>query len=242
MAEPSQPSSAAAEPGKGGGGAKRGGSALSDGVHNLTDKIRALEGQLDSDVANNDDLVKDLEDERVQRSALERRIRELEEELRHTEQDCLDKDGLLGEVSQLKQERATLANQAADLKDRVAALEPDERDRQRLIERLRAARAAAVEEVQSVEAQFDRAMEMVAEAKAQVTVLTEERDALLSQLRVTEERVRKSEAERDSLLDEVEQSRAALDEIRRSLVDACVVSSGALPGEAGSDKKPSRRR
>jgi chromosome segregation ATPase len=186
--------------------------------------------------------LKDLEDERVQRSALERRIRELEEELRHTEQDGLDKDGLLGEVSQLKQERATLANQAADLKDRVAALEQDERERQRLIERLRAARAAAVEEVQSVEAQFDRAMEMVAEAKAQVTVLTEERDALLSQLRVTEERVRKSEAERDSLLDEVEQSRAALDEIRRSLVDACVVSSGALPGEAGSDKKPSRRR
>ncbi len=99
------------------------------------------------------------------------------------------------------------------------------------IERLRAARGDALEEVKSVESQFERAMELVAYTKAQLAVMTEERDAQAARLRSAEQTTEQALEERKALEEEVAQSRAALDEIRRSLFDACVVSSANLPPE-----------
>jgi uncharacterized coiled-coil DUF342 family protein len=82
-------------------------------------------------------------------------------------------------------------------------------------------------------------MQVVAQAKAELTVATEERDALGGRLRTTEEQLRQVLQERDLLVAEVDESRALLDEIRRSLVDACVVSTSTLAEQAAPQ---SRRR
>jgi uncharacterized coiled-coil DUF342 family protein len=89
---------------------------------------------------------------------------------------------------------------------------------------MRAERDDSVEELQSVEEQFDRAMEIVADLRTRVATLAEERDALNGRLKVMENQFHMAEDQRNSLRNEVDESRKALEEIRRSVTDVCVLS------------------
>ncbi len=65
-------------------------------------------------------------------------------------------------------------------------------------------------------------MEMVSDVQTRLAVLSEERDALKGRLKVVGDSLHEIQEERDALLAEVDESRHALEEIRRSLADACV--------------------
>jgi chromosome segregation ATPase len=95
---------------------------------------------------------------------------------------------------------------------------------ERLLERMRVERDDAAEEAQSVEAQFDRAMEIAGELKTGMVALAEERDDLKARLKASESQLRLTEEHRDALKLEVEESRRALDEIRHEVEEACVLS------------------
>jgi chromosome segregation ATPase len=193
--------------------------------------IRDLEEQLDRMLETNDALKYELETERKSRAELEKSTQELQETIRRGEQEVAAKDNLVAEIGQLHNERSRLTSSLQELERRLAELERDSKSQASLIKRLHAAQADALEEVQSVESQFERAMRMVSQLRAQVAVLTEERDAFGARLRVSDDNLAELKAERDALGVEVEQSRGALDEIRRSLADACVAS--AEPIEQG---------
>ncbi len=232
MSESSAQIRSPAENSKQGRSAPRDPGGLSREVQTLTTVIRQLEDQLDQMMASNDALRKDQEDERVRNLSLTNKVEELHERLRRSEQQAVERENLLAEVKQLNQERARMA---AAAREHVAKLKDMEQQREselRMVERLRLAHADATEEVQSVEAQFERAMQIVSQTKAQLTIAREERDQLLSRLRATETQLGQLRQERDALSAEVEQSRTALDEIRRSLVDACLVSTEGSPGES----------
>lgn len=179
----------------------------------------------------NDALKYELESERKLRAELEKNTQELQETIRRGEQEVAAKDNLVAEIGQLHNERSRLTSSLKELERRLAELERDSKSQASLIKRLHAAQADALEEVQSVESQFERAMRMVSQLRAQVAVLTEERDAFGARLRVSDDKLAELKAERDAMGVEVEQSRGALDEIRRSLADACVAS--AEPIEQG---------
>jgi uncharacterized coiled-coil DUF342 family protein len=205
---------------------------LSREVHTLTTVIKQLEEQLDQMMAANDALRKDQEDERARNLTLQSKVDELHDRLQRSEKQVVDKENLVAEVKHLNLERARLGASERELGAKLADME-QQRDRElRLVERLRAAHVDAVDDVQSVEAQFERAMQLVAQTRAQLTIAGEERDQLGLRAKAQEAQVAQLRQERDALLAEVEQSRAALDEIRRSLVDACLVSTTSAPGEA----------
>lgn len=203
----------------------REGPSLSSEVHTLTSVIRDLEDQLDRMMTTNEAVKNELEEERKRRLAAQGRLDELQERLRRAEQELTETEKLRAEVGHLHHERTRLAGQVRELMQRVEEADQERLRQSRLIERLRGARATALDEVSTVEAQFERAMQLVAHLRAQFSIATEERDNATARLKAHEEMLRVMQQERDGLVTEVEQSRAALDEIRRSLVD----SFGAVP-------------
>ena len=82
--------------------------------------------------------------------------------------------------------------------------------------------------LQSVEAQFERAMQKVAEYRSRMTMLSEGFESVRAELKTTQVDLDRARKERDLLSNEVEESRAALEEIRRSLVG---VTSDLVAGE-----------
>lgn len=194
--------------------------SLSGDMRTLSGVIGDLEDQLDRMIAANEALTEDLTRERTRCAAADAQREELSERLARAEHELAGNENLHGEVSQLHHERTRLS---ASIRELEAQLETAvrERDRQsQLAARLRAARADTVEEVQSVEVQFERAMQVVARLTSQLTAVSEGRDASRAECRVYEEKLRETQRERDVLQNEVEASRAALDEIRRSLLES----------------------
>jgi uncharacterized coiled-coil DUF342 family protein len=205
---------------------------LSKEVHTLTSVIKQLEEQLDQMMATNETLRKDQQDELARRMTLETRVEELQEMLRRSERQAAEKDNLIGEVKHVNQERARLAASMRELGDRLKELTEQHDGDAKKIERLRAAHADALEEVQSVEAQFERAIQVVAQTRAQLSIALEERDQHSARARNGEALLAELRHERDSLVTEVEQSRAALDEIRQSLIDEGLSGGRGEPAAA----------
>ncbi|MDH5673409.1 MAG: hypothetical protein OEZ06_14745 [Myxococcales bacterium] len=218
---------------EGGRGAMADRPNLSNEMQSVTAMIRDLEDQLDRMLESNGALKEDLESERKRRVGLERSVAELEQTIRRNEQEIAAKDNLMAEVGHLNNERSQLMARVRELEVQLTEAERSIQNSGGLEKRLRAAREQAIEEVQSVEGQFERAMRMVTQLRAQVAVLAEERDAFGGRLRVAEESLHQLQAERDALSSEVEQSRGALDEIRRSLADAVVASSESVDSVDG---------
>jgi chromosome segregation ATPase len=211
----------------------KGPAVLSKEVHTLTAVIKQLEEQLEQMMGANAALRKDYQDERARRLTLEEKVNELNEGLRRSERQSADKENLLAEVKHVNQERARLNTSARELGERLKDLAQQQEGEAKKIERLRAAHADAIEEVQSVEAQFERAMQVIAQTRAQLAIACEERDQHSARARNSETLVKELRQERDTLVAEVEQSRAALDEIRQSLVDV-VASRGEESGGRSS--------
>ena len=196
----------------------------SETVQTLSKMIKDLEDQLERMLAINDAIENDLTNEQKRRSELERATEELERKIIEKEQESANLDDLQTEVNHLTKERARLAATVEKLGQQMSSTEQENRKLSRLADRARAERADALEELESVEAQFNRAMEMVTDLRTRLAVFGEERDALKGRLRLAEERVGQLEAERDALFSEVDESKQALEEIRRSLVDACIMT------------------
>jgi chromosome segregation ATPase len=196
----------------------------SETVQTLSRMIKDLEDQLERMLAINDAIEKDLSKEQQRRVELERTVEELEKKMVEKEQESANLEDLQTEVSHLTNERARLAATIEELGRQLSATEQENRKLARQAERQRVEREDAQEELESVEAQFNRAMEMVTDLRTRLAVFGEERDALKGRLRLAEEKVAQLETERDSLLTEVDESKQALEEIRRSLVDACIMT------------------
>jgi chromosome segregation ATPase len=186
-------------------------------VQALARMIRELEAQLDRMFEINGSLERELEGERARRRELERKCDDLAEKLQRSEESALEREGLAAEASELGQERSRLVRTVEDQRRALA-------EHAATVERLRAGRADALDELHIVEAQFERAMELVNDLKARLAIVSEEHEALRGRMQLAEAKVVQAEQERDLLMAEVEESRAALEEIRRSLVDACVAS------------------
>ncbi len=203
-------------------------------VQALSNMIKDLEEQLDRMIAINEAIEKDLANERGRRAELEQKLDETTNQLKRVEQETATSDDLQAELAHLKGERSRLADTVDTLRSQLEAEQEKTASQARIIERLRASREDALTEVDSVEAQFQRAMELVADLKTRLAIVTEDYEAIRGQVRANDDKLLRIERERDALLAEVEESRTALDDIRRSLVDACVVSQQYLEDEAGA--------
>jgi chromosome segregation ATPase len=199
-------------------------SVSSDTVQTLSRMIKDLENQLERMLSANESMEKDLVDEQKRRTGLERTIEDLEGRILEQENEGAQAADLQTEINHLGNERTRLAETIEALGRQLADTEQENRKLVGQTDRLRAERGDALEELESVETQFNQAMEMVADLRTRLAVFGEERDALKGRLKVVEEQANQLEGERDALLAEVDESKQALEEIRRSLVDACIMT------------------
>jgi chromosome segregation ATPase len=195
-----------------------------DTVQTLSRMIKDLEDQLDRMLTVNEAGERDLEQERKRRAELERKIETLEERLLGMEQHAATIEDLQAEINHLHNERSRLASTIEEFGRQMSDTTQENRKLTVLAERLRAERDDVIDELQSVEEQFERAMKMLSDMRTRFAVLAEERDALKGRMKLLEERFQQADEERNALLDEVQESKKALEEIRRSLVDACITS------------------
>lgn len=197
---------------------------LHDTISTLSTMIKDLEKQLSKMIEINDALENDVENERLKKTEVIRERDALKERLFQAEEDLASTEDLKVEIGHLERERARLASTIEGFGTQLAESEKENRKLERLTDRLHLERDDTLEELHSVETQFERAMEMVSDFKIRISTIAEERDALVSRLKVVESQLQQAENQRDSLKSEVEESRRALEEIRRSVADVCVTS------------------
>ncbi len=200
------------------------GPLLNDTVQSLSRMIKDLEKQLERTLSINEALEKDLEREKKATVRVEQERNRLEERVDQFEKDVSTLEDLRAEIGHLGHERARLAATIEGLGRQLAETEQENRKLDRLGERAGVERDDALEELQSVEMQFNRAMEMVDDLRSRVATFSEERESLVSRLKILETQLGLTEDQRDALKNEVEESSKALDEIRRQIVDACALS------------------
>ncbi len=87
-------------------------------------------------------------------------------ELQRAEQDAAGREDLLAELSHVSGERTRLATELETLTEKLATAELLSGKHAATSERLRAGREDALDELKSVEVQFERAMKMVASLKS----------------------------------------------------------------------------
>jgi chromosome segregation ATPase len=202
--------------------------------------VKDLEEQLDRMITINDKVEKDLGTERKKNTELEAKVQQLTLELQQVEKHAAVQEEVSADIQHLNSERARLVKVTEELREALRQLTEQSAKQARSIERLTLERADAFVELQAVEAQFDRAMAMANDLETRLAVMNEEYEALKGRVNQAEQALRQVETERDGLLAEVEESRGALEDIRRSLVDACVVSQQRWAGEGGEANVPSR--
>jgi len=197
---------------------------LQETVQTLSKMIKDLEAQLERMLSINEALEGDLEKEKRKTSRTLQDRDLLQEQIGRMEQEIASIEDLRAEIGHLGGERSRLATMIEEFGHQLADSEKENRKLDALAERMRAERDDSLEELQSVEEQFDRAMDIVADLRSRVESLAEERDTLVARMKVVETQFQVAEEQRDSLRSEVDDSRKALDEIRRQVADACDLS------------------
>lgn len=197
---------------------------LNETVQTLSQMIKDLERQLENMLEVNEALERDLEWEKRKTLEVAQERDELKEQVRRYEEERISIEDLRAEIGHLEHERSRLAATVEEIGHQLAEAAQENTKLDKLVERMRLERDDAVEELQSVEVQFDRAMELVTDLKARVTTLAEERNEVVNQLKAAGSQLQMTEEQRDALRKEVDESRRALEEIRREVADACVVS------------------
>ncbi len=197
---------------------------LNDTVQTLSEMIKDLEKQLEKMLTVNGALERDLDKEKKKTADMVVERDRFKERAGLLEEDLISLEDLRAENGHLESERSRLVATIEEIGRQLADAAQENMKLDRTAERMRIERDDAVEELQSVEAQFDHAMEVATDLKDRVTTLAEERDELVDRLKASGSQLKMTEEQRDSLRTEVDESRKALDEIRREVADACMVS------------------
>ncbi len=204
--------------------AGRDGPLLHETVQRLSRMIGDLEDQLERMLGINEALERDLDKERKKTASVQQEHDKLLDRLRRSDEENASLEDLRAEVGHLGHERSRLAATIEELGRQLAESEQENRKLNLLAQRMRLERDDTIEELQSVEAQFDHSMEIVSDMKTRLVALAEEREALVGRLKAMDAQLKMTDEQRESLRLEVEESRDALEEIRRQVADACVLS------------------
>ncbi|HEY3357054.1 MAG TPA: hypothetical protein VGQ83_27640 [Polyangia bacterium] len=195
------------------------GRGLKDTVTGVAQMLHDLEAQLVKVMSVNEALETELGAAREAARGAERQRGELADRLARLEQEGATVDDVRAEVLHLQRERRDMAERLDQAEDRRLKLESELRQRERDAERVAAERDDAVEEARCIEAQLGRAMQAVGELRGRVEDLTQQRDQLAGRIRVLEGELGVATESGEALRLELEESKRAIEDIRRSILE-----------------------
>jgi chromosome segregation ATPase len=202
------------------------GRGLRDTVTGVAHMLRDLEAQLSRVMAVNERLEKELADARSARRTTEKERDELAERLARTQADGVTLEDVRAEVLTLQRERRDLAERLQASLEQGRKLEEKVRQAEQRAAELVVERDDALEDVWPVEEQLSRAVAIVAELRRRDEELVAQRDQLGARVRQLEGELGAAAEQGEALRLELEESRGAIEEIRRSILE---VGAGAEP-------------
>ena len=192
---------------------------LKDTVTGVAQMLHDLEAQLVRVMAVNETLEKEVEQVRGAAQAAAKERDELQARLQRLQEEESVADDVRREVQHLQRERRLLAERLEQAEARRGELEDKLRHQAQREQRLGAERDDAVEEARCLETQFSRALAAVAELRARLEEATRQRDQLTARLRVLEGDLGVASESNETLRLELEESKKAIEEIRRSILE-----------------------
>jgi len=195
------------------------GRALKDMVGGVAQMLRDLEAQLARVMTINETLEKELQESRNAGRALAKERDDLAARLVRTEAEGGTIDDVRGEVLALQRERRQLVERldAAEEQGRKAAAQLHGVDQK--TERLVIERDEALEEVRCLEAQFGRAAEALLDLRKKNEDFAAQREQLAGRIRTLEGELGGATERGEELRAELEESRNAIEELRRSILE-----------------------
>jgi chromosome segregation ATPase len=192
---------------------------LKDTVTGVAQMLHDLEAQLVRVMSVNEALEKELEQARATAQAAGKERDELAARLARLQEEESVADDVRREVLHLQRERRVLAERVEQADARRAELEEKLRQQGQREQRLAAERDDAVEESRCLETQFGRALAAVTELRTRLEDMTLQRDQLSARLRVLEGDLGVATESNETLRLELEESKKAIEEIRRSILE-----------------------
>ena len=204
---------------------------LRDTVTGVAQMLHDLEAQLVRVMSVNETLEKELEQMRGAAQGAAKERDELQARLRRLQEEESVADDVRREAQHLQQERRLMAERLEQSETRRAELEDKLRHQAQLQQRLAAERDDAVEEARCLETQFNRALAAVTELRTRLEDMTLQRDQLAARLRGLEGDLGVASESNETLRLELEESKKAIEEIRRSILEVGAHSQrlGASP-------------
>ena len=192
---------------------------LKDTVMGVAQMLHDLEAQLVRVMSVNETLEKELEQVRAAAQAAAKDRDELAARLARLQEEESVADDVRREVLHLQRERRVMAERVEQSEAKRAELEDKLRHQSQREQRLAAERDDAVEEARCLETQFGRALAAVTELRTRLEDMTLQRDQLGARLRVLEGDLGVASESNETLRLELEESKKAIEEIRRSILE-----------------------
>jgi chromosome segregation ATPase len=214
-----EPRGPMADAAKAEGAAPPAGRALKETVTGVAQMLHDLEAQLVKVMSINEALEKELGEAREAMRAAEKQRDGLQAHLDRLEQEGATVDDVRAEVLHLQRERREMAERLDAVQNEKLRAETEHGKALRELERVAAERDDALEEARCLEAQFGRAMQAVGELRGKVEDLTQQRDTLATRIRTLEGELGVATESGEALRLELEESKKAIEEIRRSILE-----------------------
>jgi chromosome segregation ATPase len=197
---------------------------LRDSVAGLYDMVKDLEVQLNHMISINEAAERDLESARRAQRELEKERDGLLRKLQQTEQDAESGAALREELRHTAGENNRLLEQLRAAESRVERWEQQRLDAEEVRAKLQAERDDVREEVDCLEAQLAETARCLESLREALSKQHEGGERDRRKFSLLEERLHVVTEERDALRQELQESKSALEEIKRSIMDTTMQS------------------
>ncbi len=192
---------------------------LRDSVAGIYEMVKDLEVQLNHMITINEAAERDLESSRRAVRDLERERDQLLRKLEQAKLDAQTSLELRDELRHMTRENERLAEQLRAAEAKAQAWQEKRGELSARLARAQSEREEANEEVECLEAQLAEVRRYIEKLRTELNAARETRQHEARKTELVESRLHVVTEERDALRQELNESRAALEEIRRSIMD-----------------------
>ncbi len=193
---------------------------LTKSVGDLSVVVGELKAHLERHLGVNEALELDLQSARRQVMHTTEDRQRLIERIARMEEEIASIHDMRSEIEQIDRERNALAVKVHDLGQALAVSEQRVNEIGQLLDRFRAERDTANEEVACLDSQLSRAIKVVEELRNELAARNVREEEFESRNMLLEEQLEESVSQRDSYRSELVESLGALEEVRMSILAA----------------------
>ncbi len=192
---------------------------LRDSVAGIYDMVKDLEVQLNHMVSINEAADRDLEATRRSLRDIEKERDELLLQMERMKMDAQSSTDLREELRHMTRENERLIEQMRSSETKTEAWERRREEMKSEVGEAELEVSDLREEVECLEAQVSQAAEYIDTLRGEITATRDARQQQTRKVDLIEQRLQVVTEERDALRQELNESRSALEEIRRSIMD-----------------------